>query len=226
MSAREQLRQDGYLLLPQAIPADWLEELRTVFDDRVLASHAWPVPRGHDWRHSSLDEHPRIQALCRLPALLAAVGAMIDERFFLAQVEGREPLAGGGHQRLHRDMWGQRPGDTVIVMAWFDDYGPHNGATRLVPGTHRYETDEAPFDPDDESRSVQMSGKAGDLLVFDADLVHAASLNPSGARRRSLLITYCAEPLHDSYQQTAAIRNVRMDCSARFEPADYAIPNA
>ena len=67
---------------------------------------------------------------------------------------------------------------------------------------------------------------AGDILVFDADLVHAGSLNHSGARRRSILISYLAEPLYASHLQTRALRGVSMDCQERFEPADFPWPGA
>lgn len=85
-----------------------------------------------------------IQAVCRLPQLLAVVGELIGERFFLAQVEGREPLPGGGHQQLHRDLSAQRPGDIANAMVYFDDYGPDNGATRIVPSSHRPPASEPP----------------------------------------------------------------------------------
>ena len=179
MIDREQLDRDGYALLRGAIPAEWLDDLRDAFDTGVKPSDRWPVPRAADWRHSLLDLNPKVQAVCRLPEMLAVVGKLISERFFLAQVEGREPLAGGGHQRLHRDLSAQRPGDTVHALAYFDNYGPENGATRIVPGSHRPAQGEPPFDWNDESRSVQLSGSAGDILVFDADLVHAGSLNPT-----------------------------------------------
>ena len=42
---------------------------------------------------------------------------------------------------------------------------------------------------------MQISGKAGDILVFDADLLHAATVNPSGERRRTILISYRAESI-------------------------------
>ena len=213
----KQLHQEGCILLRRVIPAEWLEDLRAAFDAGVKPSDQWPVPRGADWRHSLVDLDPKVQAVCRLPEVLAAAGTLIGERFFLSQVEGREPLQGGGHQRLHRDLSNQRPGDSVIGIAYFDDYGPENGATRIVPGSHRPAPEE-PFDFNDESRSVQISGRAGDMLVFDADLVHAASRNPSGVRRRTVLITWFAEPLYASHLETAKIRSVRVEVTERFDP--------
>ncbi len=213
-----QLHRDGYALLRGAIPLEWLQDLRDAFDAGVKPSAQWPIPRGADWRHSMLDLDPKVQAVCRLPPLLAAVGALIGERFFLAQVEGREPLAGGGQQGLHRDLSAHRPGDTVNVLAFFDDFGPANGATRLVRGTHRPAPGEPPPSLGDELRCVQLEGSAGDIVVFDADLLHAGSLNPTGARRRSILIGYFAEPRYAAHLETAHLRNIRMDTSERFDP--------
>jgi ectoine hydroxylase-related dioxygenase (phytanoyl-CoA dioxygenase family) len=218
MIDRAALHRDGYALLRGAIPAAWLEPLRAAFEAGVKPSDQWPVPRGADWRHALLDLDPTVQAVCRLPALLEVACALIGERFFIAQVEGREPLAGGGLQTLHRDLSEQRPGDTVNALAFFDDYGPGNGATRIVPGTHRPGADDPPRVADDDPRIVQLSGRAGDILVFDADLLHGGSLNPTGARRRSILIAYFAESRHAAHLQTAQLRSVRMDTGERFEP--------
>ncbi|CAI8757820.1 phytanoyl-CoA dioxygenase family protein [Pseudomonas chlororaphis] len=220
MTDREQLHRQGYVLLRRAIPAEWLADLRATFEAGVLPSNQWPVPRGMDWRHSLLDSDSKVQAVCRLPQVLAVVGELIGERFFLSQVEGREPLAGGGHQQLHRDLSAQRPGDIANALAFLDNYGPENGATRIVPGSHRPDPGEPPFDLTDESQSVQLSGSAGDILVFDVDLLHAGSLNPSGARRRSLLISYFSESLYPSHLETLGLRNIRMDTSERFDPLD------
>ncbi|QLL15967.1 phytanoyl-CoA dioxygenase family protein [Pseudomonas chlororaphis] len=220
MTDREQLHRQGYVLLRRVIPAEWLDDLRATFDAGVTPSNQWPVPRGMDWRHSLLDAASKVQAVCRLPQLLAVVGELIGERFFLSQVEGREPLAGGGHQQLHRDLSAQRPGDIANALAFLDNYGPENGATRIVSGSHRPDPGEPPFDLTDESRSVQLSGSAGDILVFDVDLLHAGSLNPSGARRRSLLISYFSESLYPSHLETLGLRNIRMDTSERFDPLD------
>jgi hypothetical protein len=222
MIDRERLHRDGYALLRGAIPAEWLGRLRAAFDAGVKPSGQWPVPRGVGWRHSMLDLDPTVRAVCRLPDMVAAAGALIGERFFLAQVEGREPLAGEGHQGLHRDLSEQRPGDTVNALAFFDDYGPDNGATRLVPGTHRPAPDASRDESEDESRAIQLSGAAGDILVFDADLLHAATLNPTGARRRSILIGYFAQSRYASHLSTVRLRNVRMEEVEWFDPPEAA----
>lgn len=216
----EQLHRDGYAVLRRVIPAEWLDQLRVAFDAGVKPSDQWPVPRGVEWRHSLLDLDAGVQAVCRLPDVLATVGELIGERFFLSQVEGREPLAGGGQQTLHRDLSAQRPGDTVSALAYFDDYGAWNGATRIVPGSHRPAPSESPFDFADESTSVQLSGSAGDILVFDADLVHGGTANPTGARRRSMLICYFAEPLYAAHLETVSQRSIRMDTTDRFDPRE------
>jgi hypothetical protein len=216
---RERVRNEGYLLLRSAIPTEWIDELRRAFDANVLLSEQWPVPRGFGWRHSALDLDANVLAVCRLPRVLDVVGSLIGERCFLAQVEGREPLEGAGHQSLHRDGSTFRQGDTVQALAYFDDFGPHNGATRLVPQSHRPTSDTKEHTEESEAVARQISGSAGDILVFDADLLHAATLNPGGARRRTILISYRAECLYATHVATAALRNIRMDTSDRFYPS-------
>lgn len=133
MTDREQLHRQGYVLLRQAIPAEWLGELRAVFDAGVMPSNQWPVPRGMDWRHSLLDVDSKVQAVCRLPQVLAVVGELIGERFFLSQVEGREPLAGGGQQQLHRDLSAQRPGDIANALAFSTTMAPRMAPPASFP---------------------------------------------------------------------------------------------
>lgn len=204
------LDRDGYLLLRGAVPEAWREVLRAAFDAGVGISVPGAPPRGPDWRHALVDLDPTVQRTCRLPSLLAAGGQMLGEPFFLNQVEGREPLPGGGHQSLHRDGAGV---NAVAALVFLDPYGPDNGATRVVPRS--LDPGDAGGQPD-EALSLTLAGEAGDILVFDADLLHGATRNRSGARRRSLLLSFIPERHRASQDACRALRNVRMDTREVF----------
>jgi hypothetical protein len=195
------LDRDGYLLLRGAVPEAWRESLRAAFDAGVGPPEQWAVPRGHGWRHALVDLDPVVRRTCRLPPLLAAAARMLDEPFFLSQVEGREPLLDGGHQPLHRDGAGV---NAVAALVFLDDYGPENGATRVVA---RHLDGGEP----DEAMAVILTGRAGDILVFDADLLHGATCNRAGPRRRSLLLGFKPERHRAAEDACRAIRSVRMD---------------
>ena len=202
------LDASGYLLLRNAVPADWIAPLRAAFEGGVIPADQWPVGRGHDWRHSLLDLDPYVQRVCRLPALLEAVCHRLGAPFFLAQVEGREPRPGNAPQPLHRDGAGYA-GQIMAAMVWLDPYSADNGATQIIAGSHHSGAAAG-------ADALVLAGEPGDVLIFDPEVLHGATTNTSGAARRSLLLSYAVLSLRAEHLETQALRNVRMDTSETF----------
>jgi hypothetical protein len=209
------LDEDGFLLLRGAILAAWIEPLRAAFEAGCLPSDKWPVPRGHDWRHAMLDLDPTVQQVCSLPILLAAANHILQQPFFLSQVEGREPRRGGGAQILHRDGPDSGDAQSVSVLAYIDPFGPENGATQVVPGTHAGEGLNVSGGPS-HPRATVISGRAGDILLFKSSLLHGATRNVGGAPRRSLSATYATAARRDDLRKTRTLRAVRMETEEVF----------
>lgn len=199
----DSLDRNGYALLRAAIPDDWLDPLREAFEARAIPREEWPVPRDADWRFAHLDAHPLARRVGLLPALLGCAWHLLRQPFFLTQVEGRDPRANGGAQPLHRDdlrMEGEA--QVIAALAFLDDYGPANGATRIVAASFGDEPGTC------EDRAVVLEGRAGDVLVFDARLLHGGTRNRAGTRRRSLLINYWVQGLAAAHAETRALRGL------------------
>lgn len=120
-------------------------------------------------------------------------------RFFLVMIQGRDPLPNGGTQRLHRD-WLDHGMPTMAVsgFVFLDDFDEENGATCVVPGTHR--TDEPPDGPQPER--IVVRGTAGDVLLLDDHVIHCATRNRSGRMRRALHAGFGAFENHHLHRET------------------------
>jgi ectoine hydroxylase-related dioxygenase (phytanoyl-CoA dioxygenase family) len=125
------------------------------------------------------------------PRVLAAIRHVLGE-FKLSSLNSRAALPGQGRQGLHADFGGPVPpeGFQVCNSIWLlDDFTADNGATRVVPGSHRFGvtvrealTDgEAPH-PDE----VMLIAPAGTVVVFNSHLWHGGTLNRTSAPRRAL----------------------------------------
>ena len=91
--------------------------------------------------------------------------------------------------RVHRDLRsfsGHVP-RMLNVLVMVDDFTVANGATWLLSGSHLADArpaEEAFFDA-----AARAIGRAGDILVFDSNLWHAAGRNETDAPRRALTLT-------------------------------------
>jgi phytanoyl-CoA dioxygenase PhyH len=191
------LDADGYVVM-RGVFAAGLERLRERFEASLLAPEKWPAPREGDWRHAMLDDDVVTWRACLSPRLLAGCLHLFKTRFVFCSVLGRDPKPNGGQQLLHRD-WEAAAGTLglVVALAYLDDFGADNGATRVVPGTHREIGGMSDYNHlASHPEQVSVEGKAGDVLLMHGHLVHSGMRNLGGAERRTLQISYHSYEAH------------------------------
>jgi ectoine hydroxylase-related dioxygenase (phytanoyl-CoA dioxygenase family) len=189
-SFKNTLDADGYVVVRSvAAPRD-VEALRAIFpagDAALKTAHV-----------DDLEEHPGIARVLADPTLAELIGDLLGRDFVLQRVHGREPGAGGGAQGLHADVPGPMVDGAPNVATMFlylDDADESNGATRIVPGSHRakHVPDRTTGDPAYRHVAERIVVvRSGDALLFNANVWHSGTRNRTGRRRRSIQFSFRA----------------------------------
>jgi hypothetical protein len=198
---RQSLDHSGFVLLNNVFRPDQIIQYRKLFDCAVSEQ----LPPGSSQQKETGTRHikdlQRIDPLWRVclhPQILAAAFHVLNRRFICGPPHGREPLPGFGEQGLHMDWRSGGNGDVYYIataICLLDDFTADNGATRVVPGSHknaglpnRKTSDPGFVHP----RQIVVSAPAGSVLFFNGHLLHSGTRNRSQLRRRTLQMSFAA----------------------------------
>jgi ectoine hydroxylase-related dioxygenase (phytanoyl-CoA dioxygenase family) len=189
------LESDGYCAVEGLLPPDEVAAARASLAD-VLAA----TPEGrNDFEGFKTQRVYALFAKTRAfdgPAtdpLLLGVLDRVLHHYQLSAPTGIQIGPGEKAQLLHRDdqIYPLPPDypDVVLNTMWaLDDFTEANGATRLVPGSHRW-TDRQPG-PDDEV--VQAVMPAGTVLFYVGKIWHGGGANTTDRPRLGVILEYAA----------------------------------
>lgn len=217
-AARRELDEQGYVLLPGLLDDRFLQALRAGIHERFedegdRAGHEFKT-EAHAHRLANLVDKGEVfrQAIAR-PDVLALVRHVLGADIKLSSLNARsaDPCSDEG-QPLHVDM-GAIPdarGYWVCNTIWMlDDFTPENGATRVVPGSHRWGTrpqdvlaDPMAPHPDE----VLVLGKAGSVAVMNAHTWHGGTANRTARPRLAMHAFYCRRDKPQQQYQKAMLR--------------------
>lgn len=192
----ERLDRDGYAPLPGVLNGPQLEAIRARLAELLAAEGDQAGIEVHQEagtaRLADLVNKGDMFRPCFTDARLLACMAHVLGDFKLSSLNFRAALPGQGHQNLHTDWGGPvEPDDYQVCNSiWLlDDFTASNGATRVVPGSHRARTvprlalaDPGAPHPDE----VVITGPAGTVVVFNSHLWHGGTLNRTDRPRRAL----------------------------------------
>ena len=194
-SANQDFGEDGYVIIPDVLSAEQVERVRS-----QLGPHLGPFGRNPFEGEQSqrvyalLAKAPAIADLVEHPEVLALVDHVLTPTYLLWGALAINLHPGETAQALHCDDDAGAPPrprapQGVSTMWALDDFTENNGATELIPGSHRWGPFEAPAE--DDPRIVRATMKAGSVMVWAGPLLHRGGANQSATTRLGITIQYC-----------------------------------
>ena len=224
---RRELDEQGYTLLEGGIQPALLRDLRTriaeVFrEEGERAGHEFRTEE-HARRLANLvDKGDVFRRAIVLPPVLDGVRHVLGSEIKLSSLNARsaDPHSDEG-QPLHVDM-GAIPdarGYWVCNTVWMlDDFTSENGATRMIPGSHKWgkRPQDVLEDPMALHRDqVLLIGPAGSIAIMNAHLWHGGTANRTAAPRLAMHAFYCRR---DKPQQQYQKQLLRPEVQAGLSP--------
>jgi Phytanoyl-CoA dioxygenase (PhyH) len=137
---------------------------------------------------------PAVREMIDNDLIQATAARVFEGEAYHHQLHGTEAVCidpGEAAQSLHRDD-GTYPfrhpcPPSVINTIWaLDDFTRDNGATRVIPRSHRWSDEFTPL----EAHTLPATMPSGSVLFIDGALVHGGGANRSPLSRRAVLISY------------------------------------
>ena len=145
--------------------------------------------------------HPRVLETVRL-----VLEGATNFQLHLTQLIAIGP--GEKAQAIHRDQWAfdffpfPRGYEVQCNTIWaLTDFTEANGATRVIPGSHRLEDGRRFREEDTEPAEME----AGSVLFYTGSLYHGGGANRSDAVRCGLNLTYCRAWLRQEENQYLSV---------------------
>jgi ectoine hydroxylase-related dioxygenase (phytanoyl-CoA dioxygenase family) len=215
----------GYTIVEGAIELDLVDALR---DDLLrLERDLAVVPAKnlfegqHTVRIYNLLAHGAIYQ--RIPVhenVLPLVEGVLDEGCLVSSLSSISLDPGEVGQPMHADdqlvpLPKPHPALVCNTMWAISDFTRENGATRLVPGSHKSSAAPEPFAKYDGVIAAEMP--RGSVLVYHGSLWHKGGANKSGSRRVGVAMNYCAGFIRQQENQQLGIaREVARGFSPRL----------
>ena len=146
-----------------------------------------------------LSRDPVFADLAEHPTALGFVKAILGWPALLGNISANITGPGGGEMVLHADQifvpepWPAEP--QGMNVAWcLDDFTEANGATRIVPGSHRL--NRAPRPKTTGLETVPMEAPAGSIVVFESRVWHKTGFNRTKDQRRAGVFAWYTKPIY------------------------------
>ncbi|HXU39073.1 MAG TPA: phytanoyl-CoA dioxygenase family protein, partial [Blastocatellia bacterium] len=141
--------------------------------------------------HDLVNRGPEFDGLYVYQPVLEACCRIIGQPYKLSTMLARTVRPCSQPQGLHVDFKRDAVGWPMVGFIFMvDEFRCDNGATRLVPGSHRWSTIPGELNDRVADDEVQACGPAGSVIIYNGSVWHGHSTNESGEPRRSIQGAY------------------------------------
>ncbi len=229
-SEAARLDNDGFVILEHVLSEAAVSRLRERSDELLAQEGADAGKEVHQEAGTArladlVNKDPLFDQCFTHPRVLAGIFRVLGTDFKLSSLNSRAALPGAGLQSLHVD-WHEAVGAgefQVCNSIWLlDDFTAENGATRVVPGSHRSGLipSMAMVDPSlCHPNEVLLTGPAGSVVIFNSHTWHGGTLNRTTLPRRALHAYFCRRELPAQLDQRRFLRPAtfsRLTPAARY----------
>jgi hypothetical protein len=185
----------GFVVIPGSVKSDAVTRLKTAYDSVFLSASPDDIRIGststrvNDFVNRG--EAAEFDWLYIYQPLLEACCRVIGQPFKLSSMHARTLHPNVPAQKLHRDF---KPDEEEFPLVSFilmvDEFRTDNGATRFVPGSHKWSGNPNKLSNDalaEYEKQIQTAcGQAGSMIIFNGSVWHGYSANMTNRPRRSI----------------------------------------
>jgi ectoine hydroxylase-related dioxygenase (phytanoyl-CoA dioxygenase family) len=229
----------GYVVIERLLAADDVAAMRAALRPYLTAELLGRNNfEGHRTErvYALVGRHPRFAALVVHDRILAICDALLEANYLLTASQAINIHPGETPQPLHSDdvfyrIARPRPAVSVSTIFALDDFTTENGATQIIPGSHRWDDrclqrffagvdfqtraaaervpEDTPLPPELGAQLHDATMPAGSVIVFLGTLVHRGGANRSARPRLALSNQYCEPWARQQENYTLAIPPAR-----------------
>ncbi len=188
--------QEGYTILPNAVPVNLLERLRQLFDEKMNSDDTTDkvvnTINGQNYvcniEYLFKSNNLACLELLGLPLILETAETICGPGFFLIQEFAVIKMLGDNIEVLwHQDMLHRHTGNCFTMGIYLDDANAGDGCLRVVPKSHLSTKDICDLK---QQPYIEVPVRAGDILIHDMMLAHSSGLMQNNPLRRVLYFEF------------------------------------
>jgi ectoine hydroxylase-related dioxygenase (phytanoyl-CoA dioxygenase family) len=221
---KRQLDDQGYLVIENLMGDALLAQVRRRVDELFeqegeRAGGEFKQEPGSRRLANLVDKGEVFERVIETPRVLECMQHVLGPAFKLSSLNVRSADPNNhSSQPLHADSGAvaDEGGYWVCNSVWMlDDFTLENGATRMVPGSHRWGRAPAADLSGPHPDEILLTGRAGDVVIMNAHMWHGGTANRTPAERRAMHVYYTRR---DKPQQQYQKRLLRAETQAHLSP--------